>query len=320
MLLGSLRKRKMMSSIEAYKVLYNELLNDSDIPITASIAISKAMRENNSPSNKEVGEFLLTATEQSSGEEFSRFIKHLGHAGYLEAFLPEIDVLRECPQKKGRLRITDALDHTVMVIRYAPSPVLMLLALYHDAGKAHCSNGGYRAHDIKSAKIAYKRFIGFGYSIQLASTAYCVILNHMIPHDYQRRIKNSWDDERVIKFIKKCGGLNNALLTIELAIADKRASHDIKEYLTPYYELERRCKKLCPEAEKEKRERVFYCVNCLGPNSIKYKLKLSRATGMYICPNCKEGYTVDYADRLCQANKVTVIAEVVDVREEIGDE
>lgn len=303
----------MVHSIDGFKLLYNYVAKgEESIPIDILHSVHRAVTENQSPSCKDIGEFLRIAIEKSSGDKFARFIKLIAYKDYLSLLIPELDVLKTVPQDKGRLRVTNALDHTVLVIRYAQNPFETLLAMYHDIGKSKCEGKGYKGHDILSANIAYKSMWKLGFDLALMQRAYYIIANHMTPHDYQRRKKNKWSDERVKKFIADCHGIDNAIATIHLSIADKRASHDVAEFIEPYYELERRCISLSDKAVAQIPNTPL-CPNCL-PTSIA--LTFSKATNTYSCKMCGARYFIDDAGRLSMANVVKVVAEVIDVRGE----
>jgi len=311
----------MSHSIEGFKLLYNTLLNYDEPPIDCSLAFKKLVGLDR-PTPLEVGEFLLAITENSSGSDIAKYLKYVYNRGCLHLLLPQVDRLKLVAQRKGRLRVSNAFDHTVLVAHYAQSPFISLCAIYHDVGKSFYSGDNFKHHDVKSANLAYITLYHLGIPAELLSRLYFVIRNHMEPHDYQRRVKKHWTDKRVIRFVEACNGLQNTLDTIELAIADKRASHDVDEYILPYRELERRCKELAPEIDFE--ELTLFCPNCIKecveadkscePTNIL--LRKSRSTGMYICPMCNGKYNIDDKGRLVTANVVEVVAEVIRVSTE----
>jgi len=131
----------------------------------------------------------------------------------------------------------------------------------------------------------------------------------MFPHNYQRRVKNKWSDQQVIDFVNECGGLDNALDTIELAIADKRASHDIDEYIFPYNELAERCKTMSNEGRVNDIKPQVLCPICMSRGAETEESILEKSTIGYKCPNCNNHFRLNADGNLISLNVTYVDAE-----------
>ena len=271
----------------------------------------------NSLTDMERWDILYYVSKCGSGEDLYKYFKYLGCWGFLEALLPEVNQLSGCPQNKKNMKVDNALDHTLQVIRFACGLDELIVFLFHDVGKVYTMDKSrrYKNHEQYSAIHLYHRIKDMGLGDIEATKYYLIVKNHMLPHDYQRRIKNKWTDKQVLSFISKCGKLEYALATIDLAIADKRASHNVEKYIEPYVELIERCTEIMEK--KDESEEVILCPICMSRGDKSVETIVEKVSVGYHCPVCSTFYRL-VDDNLIVLNVTFVDMEVsgLKIREE----
>lgn len=295
----------METSFVAYELLFNSL--ETGGPTISELMFAHHLIDTvGPPSPEEVGKLLRVTSEYKGGFYFPKFIKYLADEKFLKNVLPEIDKLRYVNQKKSRLRICNALDHSILVSEYAAAPLLKVCALYHDVGKANCKGNSFKGHELESVKIVGERFDYYKMNPIYIFAVKKVIANHMKPHAYQRATNKVWDDERVRAFMEECIIIHYVIDTIFIAIADKRASHNNEEYIKPYLELLERSIKLYNEDSEEN-----VCPLCAMDGLVSFldDIVAGKNLGDCYCGRCKTFYKYDEDGELKPQNVVVLNAE-----------
>lgn len=171
----------------------------------------------------------------------SRVLRFFNQNNTLSNILPYLSILKRVKQNKGRSK--NAYEHTLRVIEKVPNDntLLKTVALFHDFGKYDCwvKRENFYRHAEYSTYIC--RDLCKLYNISQSEEICAIVSGHMYPLDYQRR--PDWTDKAIIRFIDRVGK-EYALNIIKFACYDKRAEHDIDEYIMPILELEKRTKKI----------------------------------------------------------------------------
>lgn len=261
-------------------------------------------------------EFIDNVAKTCDGEFAYKIFKWLSDYDFLRYIDPDVAKLTECPQKKRGAKVPNALVHTLRVLKFCNERELIWCGLYHDVGKLDTIDSGtrpYFGHELYSAQRFYLMMIATKSNVFLGTRFYYVIRNHMEPHDYQRRVKKKWTPNDIHLFMVKCGGLGNALMTVDLAIADKRASHNVDSFIEPYEELKQRCIEMADIAPKHS-DRIL-CPICLAKKSEEIELQF-KTSGLLNCSSCGTVYRLGENSELIPLNLTYVDAEIVDVKKE----
>lgn len=227
------------SKLWGYKFLFNAFpdIGEPSVPdvITFNKMLDEADASNSDPTPEEICDFLKVVIRH---KRCDRFIKFLHNIDALRLILPSLEDLSLVPQDKGRLRVCNALDHTALVMRYAHeyAEIVRFAAIFHDIGKYDSVGSGFQNHERLSAVKAFNIvYTDYKWNIQSASRLFHIIDNHKLPHDIQR--ENRITDSDLLMLKKRCHGLQNVWYTTQLCIADKRASHNRKDFLWVYYKI-----------------------------------------------------------------------------------
>lgn len=227
------------SKIWAYKMLYNEFPDTGEPMVGITLKLQDILNNQSNewrdPTEPEICDFLKVVIKNPRCD---RFIKFLHNIGALKLILPSLEDLSLVPQDKGRLRVCNALDHTALVMRYAHeyAEIVRFAAIFHDIGKYDSVGSGFQDHERLSAVRAFNIvYNDYEWNMQSASRLFHIINNHKLPHDIQR--ENRITDSDLPKLKKRCHGLQNVWYTTQLCIADKRASHNRKDFLWAYYKI-----------------------------------------------------------------------------------
>lgn len=232
---------------------------------------------------------LLTDILSYDGETTSVFLSKLEEFGVLKYIFPEISRLKAIPQDKSGGSVDNAFEHTMRVVKYSPNH-LIVLAMFHDTGKYHTyiTDGTFKDHALVSALEYYGIMKTYGFTDEQISPDTTCIAYHMEPHDYQRRVKNLWSDSDVLDFIDAHGSVSNAIRTIDLAIADKKASHNVADFLVPYEEMKERCLELIM---KDEHQSILLCPACMDAGVLS-NVKLYTKDGRHFCKKCGQAYSL----------------------------
>lgn len=301
----------MTKGVSYYKLVCDYLGRGENPPVMLVGNLKQFLLTNDLTDSDRFG-ILWYVGSTCSGEEAYKFFKYLRNWGFLDELLPDISSLINCPQNKKNLKVTDALEHTLRVVRFSTGNAQMLLALYHDIGKIYTGNKNrkYQGHEVFSAIHAYSRFLAMGLEDVPATRYYFVIKNHMLPHNYQRRVKNKWTDQQVVDFVDGCGGLSNAIATIDLAIADKRASHNVDEYILPYSELAERCHAMSDDGRVKVIKPHVLCPVCMSRGDKTIERVLEKSALGFRCPTCNSYFRLTATGELVSLNLTYVDAEI----------
>jgi tRNA nucleotidyltransferase/poly(A) polymerase len=120
--------------------------------------------------------------------------------GLLEAVLPEVARLRGLPQAKPRGG--DALDHSLWTVDALPAsdPVLRLVGLLHDIGKADThSDGHFIGHEVSGAVTAEAILRRLRVGGREIARVRHLVRQHMFAYDA------TWTDAAVRRFIRRVG-------------------------------------------------------------------------------------------------------------------
>jgi tRNA nucleotidyltransferase (CCA-adding enzyme) len=120
--------------------------------------------------------------------------------GLLEVLLPELAALRGVPQRKSLPG--DALDHSLRTADALPAddPVLRLIGLLHDVGKATTlSAGHFIGHELEGAGMVEAIGLRLRLSKVEVARARHLVAQHMFAY------RPDWSDAAVRRFIRRAG-------------------------------------------------------------------------------------------------------------------
>jgi putative nucleotidyltransferase with HDIG domain len=172
-------------------------------------------------------------------ESASKAIEMMDEIALLEIILPEIKCLQNLKQPP-QYHDDDVYRHTLKVLdRVAPSLVLRISALLHDAGKLRAFNDkegritfyGHEKYGVEIAERILSRLI---FPRDFSDAVLCVIKNHIRPKNYI----SDWGDAAVRRLAFECG--EHLDLIMDLGKADYgKDEPDMR-----VFELARRIEKL----------------------------------------------------------------------------
>jgi hypothetical protein len=238
----------------------------------------------------------------NTGECTADFIKLLNEHGLLRVFWKDLWSLSYIRQNKGRLRVVNALDHTLMAARFSKGAKQIIYALYHDIGKSFDIRG--REHGNWSARMIYTDMIHAGVPYKEAMSAYIIVKNHMMPHSIQRR-NGFITHKHVSDFVGMVGSKQDAIDTVDLAIADKRATHDIKSYLEPYEKI-----KEMITGENSSIDKCL-CPTCCEENG--RIIEMSKSCDCFWCKTCEAMFKVNDDGQLIPTNRIKIAVKEVTI-------
>lgn len=179
-------------------------------------------------------------------EKCHQIIRWLGYEGVLDSLCDTKNMWKQAkktPQHKATS--ADVFAHTIRTIKYChPDVQLNMAALFHDSGKVSTwKRKNFIGHEQIGAEIARNVLKIWGYPVHFYNPVYKAIQNHMLIGGIQRNLKVN-DTMATYKkaanmVIGKCGGTNKAVLSLNLAIADKLSTHNKIEYVMPLMNLRR---------------------------------------------------------------------------------
>ncbi|MCK4500576.1 HD domain-containing protein [Candidatus Babeliales bacterium] len=180
-------------------------------------------------------------------EKCHQIIRWLGYKDRLDAMCGTPGMWKEAKRTKQRKTTSaDVFAHTIRVMKFVyPDLQLKIAAMFHDVGKIYCHGNNFTGHEEKSAIIAGEVMSNWGYSDYIIEPVVSAIRNHMYIGGIQRNLKPPYsyeENQKIAKqIIKRCGSPYNAILAIQLAIADKLSTHNKTEYVLPLMAMLRIC-------------------------------------------------------------------------------